>query len=61
MPSGVYLYILSRAKGSLTCDWLSASLIGDLIQSLRQEFQLSVTLLSIIYEYVAEDTFSPTA
>lgn len=25
IPSGVYLYILSRAQGSLTCDWLSAS------------------------------------
>lgn len=60
IPSGVYLYILSRAKASLTCDWLSASPIGDLIQSPCKEFQLWMTLPNIICKYVAEDTFSPT-
>lgn len=44
IPSGVYLYILSRAKDSLTCDWLSASPIGDLTQALCKEFQLWMTL-----------------
>lgn len=57
IPSGVYLYILPRAKGSLTCDWLSASPISDLIQSLCKEFQLWMTLLNIICDDV---TFSPT-
>lgn len=59
VPSGVYLYILPRAKGSLTCDWLSASPISDPIQSLLKEFQLWMTLLNIICKYVAGATFPP--
>lgn len=57
IPSGVYLYILPRAKGSLTCDWLSASPISDLIQSLCKEFQLRMTLLNIICDYVTGTHF----
>lgn len=60
IPSGVYLYILPRAEGSLTCDWLSASPIGDLLWSLGKEFQLWMTLLNIICDSVTGDAVSPS-
>ena len=57
--SGAYLYILSGAQGSLTCDGLSASPIGDLIQSPGKEFRLEMTCFHTMCEHVTEDEILP--